>query len=177
MNGDLSVDTPQGTVHLSPLAPADAPDFAAAASGDHEIRRWSSLRAVTDLPSAQAWIASRASPTRLEWAIRTPAGELLGRVALHDLDIEDGTAEIGYGLFAAFRGAGIARSVASAVTEHGFAKVGLRRIELMHAVGNVRSCTLAEACDYPLEGTLRALLDDGSGGYDDAHLHARLSTD
>lgn len=177
MTGDLTVDTPQGTVHLSPLAPSDAPDFAAATAGDHEIRRWSSLRAVTDLPSAQAWIATRASPTRLEWAVRMPSGELAGRAALHDLNLEDGTAEIGYGLFAQFRGAGIARAVAGAVTQHGFDDVGLRRIELMHAVGNVRSCALASACGYPLEGTLRALLIDGSGGYDDAHLHARLNTD
>lgn len=162
---------------LRELTVADAPALFAQVVDDAEMHRWSSLGQVTDLASTEAWAASRATPDRVEWAIRTPDGSVGGRVALHRMTGDDGTAEIGYGLFEAFRGRGLARRVVELVTTYGFAELGLRRIELEHAVANVRSCAVATACRYALEGTLRQALDDHGGGWDDAHLHARLSTD
>ena len=124
-----------------------------------------------------AWARSRARDNHVEWAVRVPDGRLAGRVSLHRLDLTQGTAEIGYGLFRAFRGLGLARRVASAVTTYGFDELSLRRIELEHAVDNVASCGVATACGFALEGTRRQVLDDRRGGWEDAHLHARLSTD
>ena len=163
--------------HLVELTIADAPALWAAVADDAEVRRWSSLGRVTDLASTEAWARTRATPDRVEWTIRLPDDSIAGRVALHLINLVDGTAEIGYGLFRDFRGRGLGRRVAQRVTTYGFEELGLRRIELEHGVANTRSCGVATACGYALEGTLRQALPDPYGGWEDSHLHARLSTD
>jgi [ribosomal protein S5]-alanine N-acetyltransferase len=163
--------------HLVQLTLADVPAIYAGFVGDAEIQRWSSLGRAKDLAGVEEWARSRASPDRVEWTIRLSDETVAGRVALHRVDLEDGTAEIGYGLFRAFRGRGLGRRVARRVTTYGFTNLGLRRIILQHAVENTRSCGVATACGYALEGTLRQSLGKTTGGWEDAHLHARLSTD
>ena len=166
-----------GTYVLRPLGLGDLPDIARLAPHDEQMRRWSSIGQITDHASAAAWLQSRLRPGRQEWAVRDEHGDLAGRVALHDIDLDDGIGEIGYGLFETHRGQGTARAVVQAVTRYGFAGLGLRRIELVHAVDNARSCRLATVCGYALEGTMRQALDDHGGGWEDAHLHARLAGD
>lgn len=163
--------------HLVQLTVADAPVLYAQVVDDAEIRRWSSLGRVTDLASTVEWAKARATTDRVEWTIRLPDDTVAGRIALHRVDRRDGTAEIGYGLFRAHRGRGLARRVVQRVTTYGFADLGLRRIELEHGVDNTRSCGVAQACGYPWEGTLRHALPDPFGGWEDSHLHARLSSD
>ncbi len=163
--------------HLVALTKTDAAELFAQVTDDAEIRRWSSIGQVTDLEGMLSWAASRATPERIEWTIRLPDQSIAGRVALHRVDLADGSAEIGYGLFKSFRGRGLARRVVARVTTYGFGDLKLHRIELEHAVDNTRSCALAQACGFVLEGTKRQVFDDHQGGWDDAHLHARLSTD
>ncbi len=170
---DLHVDGAQ----LTMLTEVIAPELVQLVPGDQAIQRWSSVGVVTDVDSALAWVRGRATDNHVEWAIRVPDGHLAGRVSLHRLDFSEGTAEIGYGLFHAFRGRGLARRVVTAVTTYGFEGLQLRRIELEHAVDNLASCGVATACGFALEGTRRQVLDDRRGGWDDAHLHARLRTD
>ncbi len=170
---DLEVDG----ARLTQLTEAVAPELAELVPGDEAILRWSSLGVVTDLESALTWARSRARNNHVEWAIRVPDGRLAGRVSLHRLNFPEGTAEIGYGLFQDFRGRGLARQVATRVTTYGFEELGLRRVELEHAVENAASCGVATACGFALEGTRRQVLDDRRGGWEDAHLHARLRTD
>lgn len=177
MTGPTAPTLLVGTYVLRPLAMDDLPDIARLAPHDQQMRRWSSIGQVTDPASAEAWLRSRLRPGRLEWSVRDERGELAGRVALHGIDLEDGVAEIGYGLFEAHRGRGAARAVVREVTLYGFAELGLRRVELVHAVENERSCRLATACGYALEGVMRQALDDHVGGWEDAHLHARLASD
>ena len=163
--------------HLVQLTVADAPVLYALVVDDAEVRRWSSLGRVTDLASTEEWARARATPDRVEWTIQLPDDTVAGRIALHQVDLTEGTAEIGYGLFRAFRGRGLARRVAQRVTSYGFTDLGLRRVTLHHAVGNTRSCRVADACGYAWEGTLREALQDPYGGWEDSHLHARLRSD
>jgi RimJ/RimL family protein N-acetyltransferase len=165
------------TYALRPVGLDDLDDITRLAPHDAELRRWSSIGQITDRASAEAWLRSRLAPGRQEWVVRSPDEDLVGRVSLHDIDLDDRCAEVGYGLFAAHRGRGLARAVVRAVTAYAFADLRLHRITLVHAVANVRSCGVAGACGYLLEGTMRDALDDHSGGLEDAHLHARLSTD
>jgi ribosomal-protein-alanine N-acetyltransferase len=162
---------------LRALTVADAPELYAQVVDDAEIRRWSSIGRVTDLSSTERWAAARSTPERVEWTIRLPDGSVAGRIALHRVAPADGIAEIGYGLFSAHRGRGLARRAVNRVTAYGFGDLGLRRIELEHAVDNTRSCAVAAACGYALEGTRRQALEDHLGGWEDSHLHARLSSD
>jgi RimJ/RimL family protein N-acetyltransferase len=42
-----------------------------------------------------------------------------------------------------------------AITDYGFDRLGLHRVEAIIAVGNQRSSAVAERCGFRLEGTLR----------------------
>jgi RimJ/RimL family protein N-acetyltransferase len=162
---------------LQALNVDDAEELYRQVRADDQMRRWSSLGRVTDLQETKIWARSRATPDRMEWTIRIPTGEIAGRVALHQVNVNDGQAEIGYGLFEAYRGKGLARRVVTTVTTYGLDDLRLHRIILEHGVDNQRSCRVAEFCGYRLEGTMRQAHERPGGGWDDAHLHARLATD
>src|SRR4051794_3083424 len=136
-----------------------------------------SLRSVSTEADAIAWMDKRRTPDRLEWAARDSSGRLVGRVAIHDIEAGWGIAEIGYGVFAPFRGRGVASTIARAATAYAFDELALERVELVHAVANLPSCLVAQACGYALEGVKRHSLLDETGAHEDAHLHARLSAD
>jgi RimJ/RimL family protein N-acetyltransferase len=161
----------------------DDADEVVALADDAETRRWSpSLRLVDDHASALAWIARRLE-RRTDWAVCDAAsGRLAGRIGLHHHDADDRSAEVGYGVSPRYRRRGVARRALQAVSAYAFSPVeeaglGLHRLALEHAVGNVGSCRTASACGYAFEGLAREVIRDGSGGFDDIHLHGRLATD
>jgi RimJ/RimL family protein N-acetyltransferase len=63
------------------------------------------------------------------------------------------------------------------VTRFCFARVGLRRLQLFHAVDNPASCATARSAGFRLEGTLRQGYRYHDGVIRDEHLHARLASD
>jgi RimJ/RimL family protein N-acetyltransferase len=157
----------------------DGDAAAVAALADDEVtRRWSaSLRRVASQADALDWIRDRVRRGH-DWAVTdAEAGHVVGRVGLHHFDEDGRTAEIGFGVLAAYRRSGVARRAVVAATEHGFGTLALARISLEHATGNVGSCAVARACGFPPEGVKRAALPRGDGGFDDVHLHARLAAD
>lgn len=163
---------------LTPWTDADIPAVLALAADPVTLRWARSLRRVTTEDDARAWLAGRVTPQRVDWAVRDAGtGRFLGRVGLHSLEPSPGSGEIGYGTTPSARRHGVATRAVAAATRHGFEVMGLRRIALRHAVGNTASCHVAMACGFALEGVERAALDDGEGGFVDAHLHARLSDD
>ena len=145
---------------------------------DDVALRWSlSLRSVSTLEQAQAWLGERIARP-LAWAVTdADTGAVIGRAWLHDLVPEDAHAEIGYGVRPGHRGKGVARRAAGLVTQYGFDDLGLIRINLQHAVGNAASCRVATACGYGYEGLMRKAFSATGGGFDDAHLHGRLRDD
>ncbi len=162
---------------LRPWAAGDAPAVLRLAN-DPVTRRWSpSLRTVHTAADAQRWISSR-QQHGTNWAVTDPGtGDLLGRVGLHHFDAEDNCAEIGYGVMASERGQRVARRAVEIAVRYGFHELALARIALEHALGNAASCAVARACGFPVEGVKRSAISRGDGGYDDAHLHARLPSD
>ncbi|MFE7564229.1 GNAT family N-acetyltransferase [Kitasatospora sp. NPDC057500] len=151
------------------------------AAADPEIALWNPLRAA-DPAQAEAcidrWAGGWKNGTLAYFAILdSTTAELLGTIALRWTDRADGLAMVGYWLLPAARGRGIATRATHAITRWGFTTAGARRIELAHAVDNPASCRVAERCDFPLEGTLRASFRFGDGLHHDEHLHARLATD
>jgi RimJ/RimL family protein N-acetyltransferase len=147
---------------------------------DPASRAWSaSLRHVYDVDGARAWLAGRAGPDRVDWAVREPGtGRLIGRTGLHRFDGDrPPSAELGYGVHPAYRRRGLAVAAAQTATRYGFEQLGLLRIELVHASGNIASCAVATRAGFAYEGTDRASMDHGDGVLHDAHRHARLATD
>jgi RimJ/RimL family protein N-acetyltransferase len=167
-----------GHLRLVPFTEGDAPDLVAAVRGDEAVARFSlSLRNVRDVSTALAWLAARRRDGHIDWAIRDPEDRLVGRTALHDIDLTQGVGEIGYTVFAAYRRQGIATAVTKALTAYGFEELGLTRLILRHAVANQASCGVAARAGFPLEGDLRSGLRHPAGGHEDAHLHARVRDD
>jgi RimJ/RimL family protein N-acetyltransferase len=67
----------------------------------------------------------------------------------------DQTGDIGYWVGAAARGRGVATAATRLLCDFAFASLGLRRIELNAAVGNVASRRVAEKAGFELEGVRR----------------------
>ena len=152
---------------LRPWDRADAPAILAAYQ-DEAIQLWHA-RVMEDLAEAEDWIDSRAERWEQEaagdWAVESE-GAVVGRVALHHLDLHEGGGEVGYWVLPAARGRRVApRAVGD---------LGLHRLRLVHSTRNEASCKVALAAGFTPEGTLR---ESGKhvDGWHDMHLHARLA--
>ncbi len=158
---------------LRPWTAADAPGIVAAYS-DAQIRRWHTRWMTRS--EAEQWVGtagrSWAAETAASWAVTT-SGELVGRMSLRSVDLEEGLAEIGYWVMPTARRRGIAWRALVTVSEWAIDDLGLHRLELAHSTQNQPSCGVAEKAGYPLESTKRsqALHEDG---WHDMHLHVRL---
>lgn len=164
-----------GELTLRPWVPTDVPGIVDAYS-DPGIRRWHAR----DMTPAEAapWVTAAASSwmteTGASWAVTSSTGELLGRMSLRTVDLQDGLADIGYWVAPSARGRGVASRALALVSSWAIRDLGLHRLELEHSTRNRPSCRVAEKAGYQLEGTKRssALHEDG---WHDMHLHVQLA--
>ena len=165
-----------GELVLRPWAEADAAALITAFA-DPSIQRWHA-RTVESAAEARAMIArynqAWRSETAAHWAITGP--EVLGRVALRSIDLEEGVAEIAYWVTGAARGRGAAPRAAAALAAWALADLGLHRLDLEHAVANTASCRVAQKAGFAYEGTRRSAVLHADGWHD-MHLHARIQGD
>jgi RimJ/RimL family protein N-acetyltransferase len=180
-----------GALLLRPWRPSDA-EAMVAAWADPELRRWTRYGAA--LPSVEGmeqWV----NWTREQWragqraafAIEAEDGSLAGSITLRDFGKDAAgeggdTAEVGYWIVPQVRGRGTAPNALAAVSSWAFAAeerggLGVRRLQLLHAVGNTASCRVAQKAGFLHEGTLRGSFRYGDGAWHDEHIHARLFTD
>ncbi|MFE7274798.1 GNAT family N-acetyltransferase [Streptomyces sp. NPDC057623] len=121
----------------------------------------------------RAWTGERTA----QWAVvEAGTDRLLGRVALREIQLADGTAEVAYWTAAAARGRGVAVRATTTLTRWALHDIGLHRLELLHAVANTASCRVAVKTGFALEGTKRSALLH-QDGWHDMHLHARVKGD
>jgi len=155
-------------------------DFVLLLAADPETRRWAqSFWGISDLDSARRWITDRRE-YRTMWVVCDAAtGDRAGWVGLSYLEPEEWSMMVSYGSAPQWRRQGVTRRALDAVTAYAFdpAGLGLLRISLEHATGNLGSCAVAAACGYCVEGTLRQRIRLEEGGLADSHAHARLATD
>ncbi|MFF5536067.1 GNAT family N-acetyltransferase [Streptomyces cinerochromogenes] len=177
--------TPQPTVRadddlvLRPWRPDDAPAVHAAFQ-DPVLRQWH-IRSCDSAEEAAGWIAQWeqgwADEREAQWAVVDGASdELLGRVALRQILLGDGAAEVAYWTVARARGRGVAARATAALAHWAFEEVGFHRLELTHATANEASCRVAGKAGFALEGTKRSALNH-QDGWHDMHLHARVRGD
>jgi ribosomal-protein-serine acetyltransferase len=100
-------------------------------------------------------------------------GALVGTIGLHYVEWFDRSAELGYWISAGVEGRGYVTRAARAVIGFAFRTVGLHRIVVRCAVGNERSCRVAERLGLRREGLLREAHNVG-GKFLDQHLYALL---
>ena len=162
------------------LRPWDAPDAAVflAAYQDPEIQRWHTRRPASG-HQVHAWFERYrrdwAQEQGAHWAV-TGGGEVLGRIALRTMDLDDGVAECAYWVLPAARGAGVASRALTAVSAWALGPTGFHRLELDHSVCNTASCRVATRTGFLLEGTKRSAAVHSDGRHD-MHLHARIRGD
>ncbi|NEB77991.1 GNAT family N-acetyltransferase [Streptomyces sp. SID14478] len=167
--------TADGDLLLRPLEPGDAAAVHAAFQ-DPTLRYWHARR--MDSPQeALGWIEGTHETWRTEtaaqWFVTGAAdGEPLGRMALREMILADGVAEIGYWVLPAARGRGVAPRALAALTQWALA-AGFHRLDLKHSTRNEASCRVALKSGYDLEGTARSSVLH-TDGWHDMHIHARI---
>ncbi|MBD7949469.1 MULTISPECIES: GNAT family N-acetyltransferase [Oerskovia] len=160
---------------LRPWVRADAPSLLAAYQ-DPAIQLWHA-RAMADVAEAERWIDSRhehwVQEAAGDWAVESD-GVVVGRTALHHLDLHEGGGEVGYWVLPAARGRRVAPRAVGLLVAWAFEDLGLHRLRLVHSTRNEASCKVALAAGFVPEGTLR---ESGKhvDGWHDMHLHARLA--
>ena len=118
---------------LRPLATTDAQALYAIFSDPAVVRYWSA-EPWTDISFADTAIAraleAYRDETELRFAIELAATrEVIGTVALHHFFNQNNRCELGYAIASRHWGQGYASEALEAVLGHGFAEVGLNRIE------------------------------------------------
>ncbi len=117
------------------------------------------------------WIraAERAWEQDLEYpfvAREVATGQVLGTVGLNALDRQNRWANLGYWIRTTATGRGFATRAARLVTGFGLGPVGLDRVEILAATGNVRSQAVARRAGAHEEGVLRRRLRVHAETYD-----------
>jgi RimJ/RimL family protein N-acetyltransferase len=163
---------------LRPWEPADAPVFAGAYR-DPEIQRWHTRRPAS-MDQVRAWFDQYrrdwAEERGAHWAVTGGGGEVLGRIAMRAMNLDDGVAGCAYWVLPAARGAGVASGALTAVRVWAFGAAGFHRLELAHSTRNHASCRVATKSGFLLEGTKRSSAIHADGRHD-MHLHARVRAD
>ncbi|MBZ6138574.1 GNAT family N-acetyltransferase [Streptomyces olivaceus] len=153
-------------VHAAFQDPAMHQWHARAADSEDEVRGWIA-------EWQRAWEGERG----VQWAVADASDDrLLGRVALREVVLGDGVAEVAYWTTAAARGRGVAARATRALAQWALDGIGFQRLELLHAVANEASCRVAHKSGFAMEGTKRSALLHPDGWHD-MHLHARVRGD
>jgi ribosomal-protein-serine acetyltransferase len=103
-------------------------------------------------------------------------GAIVGSIGVDAISWLHESTSIAYWLAEAFQGRGLMTAAVRAYADHAFATWRLNRIELRAAVGNVKSCAIAERLGFQREGVLRRA-EFVSGRVLDQAVYAMLATE
>ena len=149
-----------GDTVLRPWRESDVPKLVAICQ-DEEITRWTRVPTVYGITAARAWVDE--SRTLVRNGISAPFaivgatdGELLGSISLMRFTWEHARGEVGYLLSREARGHGHATRAVRLICAWGFAALGLERVELLAATGNLPSQKVAERAGFAREAVLRS---------------------
>lgn len=167
-----------GGLVLRPWEAADAPVFLAAYQ-DPAIRHWHTRQPQSERQVLEWFDRYRqdwAQQTGAHWAVTRDGGEVLGRVAMGGMDLDDGVAGCSYWVLPAARGAGVAPRALSTLSAWALGGARFHRLHLSHSTRNTASCRVAVKSGFLLEGTKRSDAVHADGRHD-MHLHARIRGD
>lgn len=157
------------TERLVLRAPTEADiDAITEACQDPEIARWTTVPSPYNREDAEHFVrlvaGSWADDSEAVWGIYAD-DELVGMIGLHGIAAHfSGTsAELGYWVAPAARGAGHLSEAARAVIDWGFAELGLVRIRWQAVAGNIPSARAARALGFRYEGLQRQALTSPRG--------------
>lgn len=166
-------------LHLDELRPDDAqavfefcqdPDFETYLTIPWPYRLSDAVYFITEhVP--QGW----ASGNELSWALRTPAGELLGVTSLRR---KLGRFDIGFWLGAAYRGHGYMPEAVCAILDWAFETAAVEEIGWECIAGNLASATVARKLGFTFGGVRPSVLPARDGSHPESwHGLLRASDD
>lgn len=82
-------------------------------------------------------------------------GMVAGRIGMYHFDHQNKIASIGYWLAEDFQGRGIITRACQKIIHYGFTELGMNRIEIKCATGNVKSQAIPERLHFTREGVIR----------------------
>ncbi|ARU52989.1 GNAT family N-acetyltransferase [Cellulosimicrobium cellulans] len=168
------LDTGDG-LRLRPWTGDDAPALREVYD-DPAVRRWHVRSLTTDAEArdvALGWAARWGEGAGASWAVVDPEGALRGRLALREVSLQDGSAEVAYWTVPAARGQGVAPRALRTATRWAFG-AGFHRLWLEHSVDNAPSCRAAASAGFDAEGVRRSAVLHADGWHD-MHTHARIA--
>lgn len=149
-----------GDLVIAPLAAGDIPAFLAYRRdpGVARYQSWSSDYSdadARDLVESQAGQDFPASGEWMQFGIRSTSGDLLGDVAVHVLDDQPDTYELGVTVSPAAQGRGVARAALGATIDHLVGERGAHRVILTLDERNAPMRRVCSALGLRHEGTAR----------------------
>lgn len=152
------------TYTIRPYAENDVPLlFEAATESVDTVHRWLPwCHPGYSLDEARGWVAQQlaafAEGVDFQFVIVSPSGRFAGGCGIDLLDRTNRRANLGYWVRSSEAGRGAATDAARLAAAWAFASTDLIRIEVLAAVGNVRSQRVAENAGAVREGVLRRRL-------------------
>ena len=148
-------------IRLEPLSAEHLPLLVSVVE-DPDVQRFTRIPVPTPPDFPARWLAGyeagRENGTRVGFAVvEDTSGEHLGLALAPTIEPEAATAELGYLVAPSARGRGVATAALTLLTEWALTELGLQRLELRIAGGNVASKRVAERCGYVREGVLRSV--------------------
>lgn len=148
---------------------------------DEEVAKYEWFKPMKSVQEAEEWLerynSDIISGDELTWGIYEIKKQvLIGICCLGDFDSKARRAEIGYDIEKKFWGNGYATEAVELVTEFGYRKLDLNRIEAFITPGNDASVKVLEKCKYTREGLVRER-DFIKGELVDGIIMARLKRD
>ena len=149
-----------GVTALRPWRDSDLPALVEACR-DPDIARWTRVPDNYGETDARAYLLARydavlAGSTAPFAVVHAAEHTLAGSIALMRLDWDHRRGEVGYWLAGWARGEGHATRAVVLICAWGFSALGLERIDLLAATGNVASQRVAERSGFTREAILRS---------------------
>lgn len=151
-------------VRIRPYLVDDAPDvWAAVRESMAELQPWAPwCHPAYAIDETRLWLAEqvRAFQTRtaFTFAITSDDGAYLGGCGVNQIDSLNQRANLGYWVRTSATKRGVATTAARLLRDWAFANTDVVRLEVLVAVGNSASRTVAERAGAAYEGTLRSRL-------------------
>ncbi len=148
-------------IYLRPIEESDAGVLSRSVSEETEVGFDEDGRVPTSVLAFEHWLREQASASvtrELMFAVcRITDDSCIGTVSLRHIDLVNGVAETGSGLFSAdHRGKGIGTEAKLLLLRYGFQVLGLHAISSSVFSGNTRSAAALRKQGYKLAGRLTA---------------------
>jgi ribosomal-protein-serine acetyltransferase len=152
------------SVSIRPYAIADVPAlYEAVIESRAELAPWMPwCHPEYLIDDSRSWvelqIANFREAKELDFVIESPEGRFLGGCGLNQFDLPNGRANLGYWLRSSATGRGHAAEAVRQLVTWAFDNTAFIRLEIIAAVGNLKSQRVAERAGAVREGVLRSRL-------------------